>query len=854
MKKFILRALPWIITVALLAALVVFVGIPLYSEDTSEHLYAPTIYTYEGTTAPVTMENDYLSFELDAATTQFKVTDKQTGSTWFSNPTDAANDPLAVSTNKENLQSTAIVTYTTSLGSVDMNNYKYSIESGNYSITEQEDGSVRVDYAVGKIEKFYLIPTAITQERFTAFTSQMGKSTQKKLKSNYTLYDPAKLDSKKNKDEIIAMYPSVTEQALYVLMDGTSENNKKKLEGYWAEANYSQADYEIDQQLVAQAKDNSGPVFNVSLIYRLEGHDLVVEVPYEDIRYKEGYAITAVTPLPMFGAAGLEEEGSLFIPEGGGALINFNNGRLQQNSYYANLYGWDYAITRKELISETRATFPVFGMLKKDGSFLCFMEGATSYAGIQADISQRYTSYNTVNAKYTVLHADQFNVSAKTAQLVYMFEAAIPQDTVRHRYRFFSTNDYVQLANAYGDYLKETYPELAQAKASESVPVSVELLGAINKTVEKFGLPIETVFPMTTFQEATQLLQEIHGLDLSNLSIRFSGWANGGVRQQVFTRVNILRELGGKNAMQSLIASAKEMGIPLYFDGINCFANDSGILEGFISFTNAARYATREQVELYPFDIVDYQLMDERDAYYLVRPDYARNNTTNLLNALAELKADGVAFRDIGYLLSADYDPKQTFTREQVKAMNIESLKEAAAQGQKVMIKVGNDYAVPYADLITDVDLTGTEYGIIDSCIPFYQIALHGIKDLTGPTLNITGDYMDEFLKCVEYGVGLNYTFFAEDGKKLQDTYYSNYYGASYRSWSKKFAADVTRYQAATAGLNQQNIVSHTATDGDLSITGYEDGTKVYVNYSDRDLTIDGVKVPARDYTVERGQ
>lgn len=42
-----------------------------------------------------------------------------------------------------------------------------------------------------------------------------------------------------------------------------------------------------------------------------------------------------------------------------------------------------------------------------------------------------------------------------------------------------------------------------------------------------------------------------------------------------------------------------------------------------------------------------------------------------------ERKAAGIAFRDIGNLLSADYYPQDLVTREKVKQMNLESLAEA---------------------------------------------------------------------------------------------------------------------------------------------------------------------------------
>ncbi|MDD6051046.1 MAG: DUF5696 domain-containing protein [Clostridiales bacterium] len=854
MKKIILRLLSCAIVIALLAALTIFVIIPLYTEEEEVHELNPRVMFYEGGKTPLKMENDKLLFELDPTTTQFKVTDKASGQEWLSNPTDAAKDPLAVAANKESLQSTAIVTYSTSSGTVVLSNYKYSIENGNYDIIQQEDGSIRVDYAIGKIEKVYIIPTAITKKRYDAFVSQMSSSTKKKLSSNYTLYDPAKLDSKKNKDEIIAMYPSVVEQPLYILKSDTSENNKKKIQDYFAEVNYTQEDYEIDQQLVASAKDNSGAVFNVTMIYRLEDGDLVVELPYSEMRYKANYPLSYVTPLPVFGAAGTADEGFMFVPEGGGALIHLNNGKLQQNSYYANMYGWDYAVRRKEMINETRCSFPVFGMAKNGASFLCLMEGATSFASVQADISQRYNSYNWICSKYNVLHADQYNVSAKTAQLVYMFEKEVPQETIVHRYRFLNTASYVDMANAYGDYLEARYPELTAASASEVSPVSVELVGAIDKKVVRFGVPVKVPYATTTFQQAEEIISDMVGRGVKNLSIRYAGWANGGVTQKVMTSVKVQRQLGGSKAMSQLIERAKEMNVPLYFDGVNCFAYDSGVKEGFIAFNNAARYTTREQVYLEPFDVVTYQTASWLNSYYLVKPDYAKRNTDNLIGKLSEMKAYGISFRDIGFLLSGDYNPKDTVTREEVIRMNVQSMLDAKAQGQRVMIRMGNDYAMPYADLITDMDLTGTPYNIIDEAVPFYQIALHGMKDYTGEPLNLSGDYVQEFLRCVEYGAGLNFTFMAEDGKVLQDTYHSNFFGANYASLAEAANALIVRYQKDMAGLNRQRIVYHDWLTADVSVTGYEDGTKVYVNYGSEAYAEGGVTVQGRDYTVERGQ
>ena len=851
-KKIIFRLLQLALILGLLAALTFFVIIPLYGPQPESTLPVPDIIFYEGSTKAVTMENEYLAFELDANTTHFTVKEKLSGREWESNPSGAAKDGKAISSNKEMMQSTAIVTYTNAGGTIDLNNFKYSIENKNFDIKVQDDGSIRVDYAIGKIEKTYLMPTAITKERYEAFYEQMKSSTQKKLKSNYTLYEPDKLDSKKNKDEIISLYPEVLNQPLYILKSGTNDSNKKKIEGYFAEANYTQEDYEIDQLLVAGARDNNEPVFNVSMIYRLEGKDLVLEVPYSEFKYKADYPLTSLTILPMFGATGADEEGFLLVPEGGGALIRYNNGKLSQNPYYAEMYGWDYALDRDKMVNETRMTFPVFGMTHDGGSCVCIMEGAAAYASIQADISMRYNSYNSVHAKYKVLHHDKYNVSAKTAQLVYMYEKEIPDTTIIHRYRFVDSDQYTAMATAYGDYLrgKEAFQNQA---ASEQMPVSVELVGAIDKTVVKLGLPIDSVVATTTFAQAKDIVKELSDAGLQNMHVRMSGWANGGINQSVLTKVKVNKAMGGQKGMQELIAAAKAEGVKLYFDGVTCFAYDSDILDGFLPFRDAARLATREEVELYPYDIVTYFYADWLDTFYLVQPSYAKKCADNLIAYLADADAAGVAFRDIGYLLSGDYNSKKNVTREQTIAMNIENMQAAAAAGQQVMIRQGNEYALPYVDIVTDMDLIGTRYSILDQQVPFYQIAIHGLKDYTGKSMTTSGDMRIELLYCAEYGSGLNFTFMAEDAKVLQDTTHSGFFGTQYSSWAEDITQMALQYQEDMAGLNQQRIVEHARLSETLTVTGYEDGTKVYVNYGKLDEAYEGVQVPAMSYYVERG-
>ena len=151
-KKSILRRLiPWIIALAAIAAPIVWVFIPIYSQKENTYSEEPVIHSYEGDSKKLIMESDRRRFEMDPATTQFTVQDKLTQKTWYSNPPDYASDSIVLASKKSYLASTLYLTYVNENN--EMDNYSNSIENQNYTITQGDDGAIRIDYAIGKIER-----------------------------------------------------------------------------------------------------------------------------------------------------------------------------------------------------------------------------------------------------------------------------------------------------------------------------------------------------------------------------------------------------------------------------------------------------------------------------------------------------------------------------------------------------------------------------------------------------------------------------------------------------------------------------------------------------------------------------
>ena len=349
-----------------------------------------------------------------------------------------------------------------------------------------------------------------------------------------------------------------------------------------------------DKEKDKQEKVSEKSVFNVSVIYRLDGDDLIVEVPFDDLEYKEDYPIYYLSVLPYFGASGTTDEGFLFVPEGGGALIEFNNGKTSQNSYYSNVYGWDMGQDRDAVVHDTRTYFNVFGESKNDSSFICMLEDGVPYASIQADISGRSHSYNYVNAVYSVLHREQYDVSDRSTQSMFVYEDGTAEgEGIVQRYSFIDSGDYVDMAEDYRSYLKDKYGDYLTVNDDTETPVALEIIGAVDKVKQVFGVPVSSPLELTTYKEAQEMVEELYGEGLSNMSVKLSGWMNGGVQQKMLDSVNLISDLGSKKDLQNMIDSAEEKGIAVYLNGITNYAMDSGITDGFFVYTDAAKFVSK---------------------------------------------------------------------------------------------------------------------------------------------------------------------------------------------------------------------------------------------------------------------
>lgn len=807
---------------------------------------------YEGTDKPIVVENDSLKLTMDPLTTQFTLEVKKTGKIWYSNPQDVDNDNVALGLEKTNLKSTLLMSYCGSGGmEFQYNSYQQSTVNSLYEIETGED-YIRVLYSLGNVEREYIYPPVTTETNFNKWVGMMTEDDRFYVEKRYKKVSKDSLKGDE-KDTMLATYPVLETEPIYVVTENIGPVVKNKLESLFENHGYTMDDFNADKALNVSEAGTDRTIFNVTMVYRLEGDELVVEIPFNELEFKKSTPLYTLTPLPYFGAGGLEDEGYLLVPEGGGAVINFNNGKVSQNAYYSNLYGWDMAQKRTAVVHNTRSYFNAFGIANGDDAMVCILEEGAPYAAVRADVSGKSNSYNYVNVKYNVCASEQYSFEGSmTNSAIVVFQTDLPDETLRQRYRFVDSSNYTDMAKNYREYLQERYSGYFTKNDDKQAPVAIEILGAVDKVKQILGVPVSRPLKLTSYKEAEEMIKELSAQGMNNMSVKFTGWCNGGVSQKILKKVKTISALGSKKSLNSMISAAKSAGVDIYLDGTTQYAYDSNLLHGFFSYRDAARLLSDERAELYQYSIVTYAARESADTYFLLHTDLAMKMADNLISYAAK-QGVGVSFRDNGKDLSSDFYEKKVSGRQAVMNRQVEQMKAMADAGQKIMINTGNDYALPYCDMVTNMNLRGSDYTIVDAFVPFYQMAIHGYVNYTGESLNLSEDAEEELLRSVEYGAGLSFTLMKESVFVLQKTLYTQYYGADYSAWHDRMLEIYKRYDSELGHTFSQEMTDHRLLTSDLSCTTYEDGTKVYVNrgYTDA-VTPNGIRVPARDYKVVR--
>ena len=666
----------------------------------------------------------------------------------------------------------------------------------------------------------------------------------------YNFYNPEDSLYKNNPallETYIEQYPVLeTGMAIYVL-NQTGAGILKKIEDiikkYCPDYTYEELDY--DHELTGYiGTDTEAALFRVAIEYTFDDHGLIVDVPANSIRFNESlYTLNEIQLLPFLGATTLKDVenyidrvgGYSFLPDGSGTIITYEaaDGTAKNGSLGCTVYGLDQAyasLSETEVKNRQNIYMPVFGLTQESyittntprrnrpdrvdisyvrTGFFAIIEEGDAYAKVYAQHMQTPTGgssqYNLAYAQFQIQLADKVSLSDDSAESSSVLSAtAASRYTGDYvvRYLMLTDNDtaaaheitdyyeptYVGMALAFRDYLiAHGYIEKVAAQAS--IPLYLEMLGAIQTTGSFLTLPTTEDTALTTFQDVIDVSQRLADAGITNQRYKLKGFYNNGLYSTIPYKINYMNVLGGKKGFKKLIEYAENASenastdIRIYVDFDLTSVQKNQMFDGFLLRRDAAktmnnRYATKRK-----YDPI-YQVMERFGDKLIVSSASYMKFYEGFTERYTGITSKAISMSTLGTDLYSDFDIDDLYTRSDSEEFVENVLGKAMEEYGYVMVDGGNAYTLKYVSDIVSTSLDSSRFNISVASVPFIGIVLHGYINFSGSAINMAGDVYYEILKAIENGSYPYFILCARNSDVLKDdkNYYT-YYSVNFDTW-----------------------------------------------------------------------
>lgn len=786
-------------------------------------------------------ENDILKFYTRPETGEAALYDKRNGLTVYSNPVNADTDSVANASNINYLKSQFLINYyNQNIKTGVYDSYSMCVEKGQLTC-EGLDNGIRYIYDVGNYEsnRTGIIPVYITEDKLDEICSKLSEKDATSMRRYYITSETA---------------PGMLE------MNGVTKQNVKivqKVKDWLDEIGWTQEDY-LEQQELAGVESAIPISFTVALEYRLEGDALVVSVPVSLIEERGGGSIHRFQLLRYMGACGSNEDGYMVVPNGSGSLIHFNNGKTAAANYSQYVYDVDLMIANYTKIENSvGAKLPLFGICREKSTVLTTIEGARSLAYITAGVSGVYNEYNYAYASFVLRNADNLYMFGDSAADIYVLEPDLYDVNMTVRYTLLADEyaGYSGMANYYREKLMQE-GILTKSASSGDIPFYYDIISGVEETDHLLGVQYLRTFPMTTFEQAGRISDELAGQGITNQVMNLQGWFNDGYYHDTADTIKIPWKLGGKSGLEELNKTVEENGGRLYADV--AFQHVTFADAGFNHSAESSRYygagyaASFGQVNPASLRMTS-GLGYPETLYDLLSPKFLPRYVDKFTEKIVKYDIGGISLRDLGDKLHSDKKRTNVIHREQALQIVLGQLDKIGETGKALMMNAGNDYSFAYASDIINAPTSHNDFLIVDEDIPLYQMILHGSIDYAGELLNYHDD-MDmtaALLKMVEYGTSPHYVFTWEESSKMKNTGLSRYYATTWEVWKQEAMEVYSFVNEALRHVSGEAIVGHEILKNGIRKISYGNGVVIYVNYSDTEQTADGITISGLSYEVE---
>jgi len=600
----------------------------------------------------------------------------------------------------------------------------------------------------------------------------------------------------------------------------------------------------------------SMPYFRIPLMLILDGSQLVAKIETTAIKYDSRYnRLTGLTLLPFFGAAGAQDEGYIFIPDGSGMLMRFSpddpGGTGQRLS--RTFYGPDLStIQLASPIFQQNLYFPIYGIATQEKVLFAVVENGEAGAVLNAELK---FSNPFSTAYVTLMYAATDFFTFETVQTITSSGWRVADRnvytgdyTIRYFFQKTEIEPYVDMAQTYRNYLIQT-GLVTPGSVPENPATYLNMLGACDSTeMLLYLIPVKRKTALTRFCGAKDFIQNLKEMGAGDIVLRFSAFANGGLANRVNNKCNTEKVLGGNREFRNLANWLETQNIPFYPGIEPMYVYKTRAFDGFSFSADSPRKLDNTIASVKPWSMTQ-NLPAWEGFHYLVSPRRFLSCMEGFFESYKSLAVNRLAPGCFGNILYADYNERKGLNLEQNKDLITETLSYASAQSG-LMLDGGNAYTLPHAERLINAPVASSGYFAQSDSIPFYSIVMHGLIPFASEPFNLGQDMQKYFLQNVEAGADLQFTLVMGNPERLKETEFPRLYSVNAETWKDRILEYNRVYRDIFSGIKNSLIADHRIISPGLRVTVYEGGRRVYVNYTDEDIAVQGLTVPANYFAV----
>ena len=811
-------------------------------------------------------ENEYLALYVNQYTTTIAVYDKRNGHTWFSSPPGTNQDQIANPFERNTMRSHVGFRF------LDEGRrrqwrwlYQDAIYHEQFEIFSIPNG-VRFTYEIGNLDiGIDAIPFFIERDYF--YERFMYPAMERAAEGDTADRNNLRQFWFPSRDEEFEGFYQMTEG-----IRGARIHINNMLDIFYR-AGWTIEDTLAANELSGVEVEISFDFFDMALEFALDGDRLIVNLPLTEFTTESPAQAYDMHFMQFFGAGGTDVDGFILVPSGSGGIINFNNGGHREDPFRSNTYGMDYMmnIIRPQVMQHTR--LPVLGIQNDGAAILAHVVNGRALATINADASGRTNSYNRAWFSFTLRNSQTLNmdgIPGASGDLTVVQEEMY-QGNITVMYHFLTGDNpgLGEMAQAYQQFLVDT-GVLTPLDGPGDRTFYLDVVGGIGVTQHFLGTPYETTRVMTTIEDANMFVDLLNAEGINNIQMQLHGWFNRGTNHDVAKNIRVLNSVGRPRDIVDLNDRLQAAG-----GGLNPVVNFQRVMWGRrgvrnvnIAFEIAQDLSgmsgsmgggSREALTIRGG-------MGWSDWSMLVHPGVLPFHLDDFLPAYERrLGIDSLALSDLGDFLVESFHRRNSVNRESSMHIVAEQMGRIQEQIPNLVVFGGNDYSLPFASHLVGVPTEADMFYIIDYEVPFYSMVVHGFVEFAGVPANQREHYdpLTHLLNSMTTGASPRYTFTAEPTRVAQFSPHERLYSSHYQTWLRPAVEHYRVFNSVFRNLRAERMVDFqvlysdplfVGTTSQVTVTEYSDGTRIYVNNTNRPFEADGVTIPARWFEVRGGQ